>query len=41
MLKMGDKFTDDEVDVMFKGIPVDANGHFNYRDFVRVLKNAE
>jgi Ca2+-binding EF-hand superfamily protein len=38
---MGDRFTDEEVDVMFKGTPVDRNGMFNYREFVRVLKHGE
>lgn len=38
---MGDRFTDDEVDIMFKGSPVDAQGRFNYREFVRVLKHGE
>jgi Ca2+-binding EF-hand superfamily protein len=38
---MGDRFTDEEVDIMFKGAPVDKNGMFNYREFVRVLKHGE
>lgn len=38
---MGDRFTDDEVDIMFKGAPVDKNGQFNYKEFVRVLKHGE
>ena len=38
---MGDRFTDEEVDIMFKGAPVDAAGNFNYRQFVRVLKHGE
>ncbi|KAG5456718.1 MAG: hypothetical protein BJ554DRAFT_3456 [Olpidium bornovanus] len=39
---MGDRFTDEEVDVMFKGAPVDTKTNmFNYREFVRVLKHGE
>ncbi|RUP50902.1 hypothetical protein BC936DRAFT_137162 [Jimgerdemannia flammicorona] len=41
MTTMGDRFTDEEVDIMFKGAPVDANNNFNYREFVRVLKHGE
>ncbi|KAJ1566780.1 Myosin regulatory light polypeptide 9 [Nowakowskiella sp. JEL0078] len=41
MTGMGDRFTDDEVDVMFKGVSPDSRGMFNYRDFVRVLKHGE
>ncbi|CAM0140995.1 hypothetical protein VKS41_009119 [Umbelopsis sp. WA50703] len=41
MTTMGDRFTDEEVDVMFKGSPVDEHGNFNYREFVRVLKHGE
>ncbi|KAJ3262317.1 Myosin regulatory light polypeptide 9 [Boothiomyces macroporosus] len=38
---MGERFTDDEVDVMFKGAPVDRLNQFNYRQFVQVLKHGE
>ncbi|GAB5587696.1 hypothetical protein Unana1_02596 [Umbelopsis nana] len=41
MTTMGDRFTDEEVDIMFKGSPVDEYGNFNYREFVRVLKHGE
>ncbi|KAI9139148.1 hypothetical protein BKA69DRAFT_1087832 [Paraphysoderma sedebokerense] len=41
MTTMGDRFTDEEVDIMFKGAPVDAKNNFNYRDWVRVLKHGE
>ena len=41
MTGMGDRFSDEEVDIMFKGAPVDQNGFFNYRDFVKVLKHGE
>lgn len=39
---MGDRFTDEEVDVMYKGATVDPQTNmFNYREFVRVLKHGE
>ncbi|KAI9251227.1 hypothetical protein BY458DRAFT_523965 [Sporodiniella umbellata] len=41
MTTMGDRFTDEEVDIMFKGSVVDEEGNFNYRDFVRILKHGE
>ncbi|KAI7872550.1 hypothetical protein BDF14DRAFT_1754603 [Spinellus fusiger] len=41
MTTMGDRFTHEEVDIMFKGTAVDDQGNFNYRDFVRVLKHGE
>ena len=41
LCNLGDKFTDEEVDIMFKGAPVDINGFFHYKDFVKVLKHGE
>ncbi|KAI9476102.1 MAG: hypothetical protein EXX96DRAFT_575781 [Benjaminiella poitrasii] len=41
MKTMGDRFTDEEIDIMFKGSVVDEDGNFNYRDFVRILKHGE
>ncbi|SAM02886.1 hypothetical protein [Absidia glauca] len=41
MTTMGDRFTDEEVDIMFKGPALDDSGLFNYREFVRVLKHGE
>jgi len=38
---MGERFTKEEVDIMFKGSPPDAQGRFNYKEFVRVLKHGE
>ncbi|KCV70383.1 myosin regulatory light chain 2 [Fonticula alba] len=38
---MGERFTQEEVDIMFKGVKPDAQGNFNYREFVRVLKHGE
>ncbi|KAF9114065.1 Myosin regulatory light polypeptide 9 [Mortierella sp. AM989] len=41
MTTMGDRFTDDDVDIMFKGATIDRDGNFNYREFARVLKHGE
>ncbi|OZJ05467.1 hypothetical protein BZG36_01607 [Bifiguratus adelaidae] len=41
MTTMGDRFTDEEVDLMFKGMQLDKDGNFDYRDFVRMLKHGE
>ncbi|ORZ35369.1 hypothetical protein BCR44DRAFT_53412 [Catenaria anguillulae PL171] len=41
LTSMGDRFTDEEVDIMFKGAPVAHDNRFNYRDWVRVLKHGE
>jgi len=34
---MGDRFTDDEVDEMYREAPI-KNGYFNYLEFTRILK---
>eukprot|EP00049_Salpingoeca_infusionum_P017373 m.352704 g.352704 ORF g.352704 m.352704 type:complete len:173 (+) comp16595_c0_seq1:216-734(+) len=36
---MGDRFSDEEVDEMFRGAPIDEAGLFDYRTYTRVLKN--
>eukprot|EP00842_Homolaphlyctis_polyrhiza_P007086 jgi/Hompol1/967/HPOL_004372-RA len=41
MTTMGERFTDEEVDIMYKGAPVDQNNNFDYRQFVHVLKHGE
>jgi Ca2+-binding EF-hand superfamily protein len=38
---MGDRLTDDEVDILFKGDMLDRHGFFDYQKFVRVLKYGE
>ncbi|ORX50566.1 EF-hand [Hesseltinella vesiculosa] len=38
---MGDHFTDEEVDDMFKSQALDDHGQFHYREFVRSLKHGE
>jgi Ca2+-binding EF-hand superfamily protein len=41
MTTMGDRFTDEEVDIMFKGAPPDSLNLFDYRQWCRVLKHGE
>ncbi|TNN78783.1 Myosin regulatory light chain 2, smooth muscle minor isoform [Liparis tanakae] len=36
---MGDRFTDDEVDELFREAPIDKKGNFNYVAFTRILKH--
>jgi Ca2+-binding EF-hand superfamily protein len=39
---MGDRFTDEEVDVLYKSDAVDRKSHvFRYRQFVKGLKHGE
>ena len=41
MMTMGDRFTDEEVDIMFRGAAIDRLNDFNYREFARVMKHGE
>uniref|UniRef100_A0A6G1SAT2 Myosin regulatory light chain sqh n=1 Tax=Aceria tosichella TaxID=561515 RepID=A0A6G1SAT2_9ACAR len=36
---MGDRFTDEDVDEMFREAPVNKNGQFDYLEFTRILKH--
>ena len=37
---MGDRFTDDQVDEMFRDAPIDPKtGDFNYVEFTKILKH--
>lgn len=36
---MGDRFTEDEVDELFRGAPINKKGDFNYIEFTRILKH--
>lgn len=36
---MGDRFTDDEVDELFREAPIDKKNNFNYVEFTRILKH--
>ena len=36
---MGDRFTKDEVELMYKGAPIDDEGWLDYVGFVRIIKH--
>ncbi|TNN32604.1 Myosin regulatory light polypeptide 9 [Liparis tanakae] len=36
---MGDRFSDEEVDELFREAPIDGKGNFNYAEFTRILKH--
>ncbi|XP_008051740.1 myosin regulatory light chain 12B-like isoform X2 [Carlito syrichta] len=36
---MGDRFTDEEVDELYREAPIDKSGNFNYIVFTRTLKH--
>nr|XP_010344277.1 myosin regulatory light polypeptide 9-like isoform X2 [Saimiri boliviensis boliviensis] len=36
---VGDRFTDEEVDEMYREAPIDKKGNFNYVEFTRILKH--
>ncbi|XP_034508300.1 myosin regulatory light polypeptide 9-like isoform X2 [Ailuropoda melanoleuca] len=36
---MGDRFTDEEVDELFREAPIDKKGNFSYIEFTRILKH--
>lgn len=36
---MGDRFTEDEVDELFREAPIDSKSNFNYIEFTRILKH--
>ena len=40
MTTMGNRFTQEQVDIMYKGAPP-KDGQFDYRKFVRMLKHGE
>merc|ERR1712025_6094 len=39
LMTMGDRFTEEEVDELFRGAPINKNGDFNYIEFTRILKH--
>ncbi|KAJ1955447.1 EF-hand [Linderina pennispora] len=41
LMHMGDRFSQKDVDIMFKHAPIDANGYLKYREFVQMLKHGE
>lgn len=40
LTSMGDRFTDDQVDDMYREAPID-NGNFNYIEFTKILKHGK
>jgi len=40
LMSMGDRFTDEEVDEMFREAPI-SKGNFNYIEFTRILKHGK
>ncbi|XP_054445341.1 myosin regulatory light polypeptide 9-like isoform X1 [Pteronotus mesoamericanus] len=36
---MGGRFTDEEVDELYREAPIDKNGNFNYIEFTQILKH--
>jgi len=39
LITMGDRFTDEEVDELFREAPIDKKSNFNYVEFTRILKH--
>ncbi|EDV20117.1 Myosin regulatory light polypeptide 9 [Trichoplax sp. H2] len=39
LMTMGDRMTEDEVNDMFHGAPIDSSGNFDYIAFTRILKH--
>ena len=39
MTTMGERFTEDEVDEMYRGAPINEEGMFDYNAFVRMIKH--
>ena len=38
-MTMGDQFTEEEVDELFRGAPINTQGGFDYLEFTRILKH--
>lgn len=41
LMKLGDRFTEDECDEMFHHANVDDDGNFNYLEFTKIIKHGE
>ncbi|XP_058973762.2 myosin regulatory light polypeptide 9-like [Pocillopora verrucosa] len=41
LMKLGDRFTEDECDEMFTHANVDDDGNFNYNEFTKIIKHGE
>lgn len=41
LMKLGDRFTEEECDEMFTHANVDDDGNFNYNEFTKIIKHGE
>merc|ERR1712037_259568 len=41
LMTIGDRYTEDQVDELLREAPIDANGDFDYIEFVKILKNGK
>ncbi|KAI9501015.1 hypothetical protein GGI25_003063 [Coemansia spiralis] len=41
LMEMGDRFSQKEVDILFKHAPITSDGYLKYREFVQMLKHGE
>lgn len=41
LMTTGDRYTEDQVDELLREAPIDANGDFDYIEFVKILKNGK
>jgi len=39
LMTIGERFSDEDVDEMYREAPIDKNGMFNYIEFTRILKH--
>merc|ERR1712004_413629 len=41
LMTTGDRYTEEQVDELLREAPIDANGDFDYIEFVKILKNGK
>merc|ERR1712235_46915 len=39
LMTMGDRFSEEQVDELFRGAPIDSKNQFNYKEFTKILKH--
>merc|ERR1712071_561842 len=39
LMTMGDRFSEEQVDELLKGAPIDDKNHFDYKEFTKILKH--
>ncbi|WP_395241683.1 EF-hand domain-containing protein, partial [Salmonella sp. s51933] len=39
LMTMGDRFSSEEVEMMYRGAPIDNRGYFDYNEYAKVLKH--